>query len=89
MSTWIRIAGNVRRIKTLGDPMHWRCYINRQLPEVELCSFEISGPASPNNFMPGTDPSSQNELGLTAWFDVFGDITIGDDRIAHIVLKLL
>ena len=83
---WIRTAGNARRIRTEGDPYHWRCYVGREAPEIPLRGFRIEGPATPANVLHGTDPAAANPLGLTAWIDYYGDVEVVDD-IACITLK--
>ena len=84
--TWVRIAGNAKRIRTEGDPFHWRCYPRREGPEIPIRSFRLDGPASAANVAPGTDPAAANALGLTAWIDFYGDLEIVDET-ARIVLK--
>lgn len=83
---WVRVAGNAKRIKSGTDPFHWRCYMGRTEPEVPIRSFRLGGAASQANVVPGTDPTAANPLGLTAWIDFYGDVTIKDD-IAYITLK--
>lgn len=84
--TWIRIAGNAKRIRTEGDPYHWRCFVGRQGPEIPLRTFQTSGPSTAENMIPGTDPTGANLLGLVAWIDYFGDVEI-EDGVARITLK--
>lgn len=83
---WVRVAGNVKRIRTEGDPFHWRCFARREGPEIALRSFRVDGAADGGNVTPGTDPAAANPLGLTAWIDFYGDLTIEGD-VAHITLK--
>ncbi|MBI4457975.1 hypothetical protein HY633_03370 [Candidatus Uhrbacteria bacterium] len=83
---WIRVAGNVKRIRTEGDPYHWRCFVRREGPEVALRSFRVDGVATGGNVIPGTDPAASNPLGLTAWIDFFGVMTVEND-MALITLK--
>ena len=83
---WVRVAGNAKRIRTEGDPLHWRCYPRRENPEIPVRSFRLGGPASATNVMPGTDPAAANPLGLTAWINFYGDLEVVDD-IARITLK--
>ncbi|MEK9152071.1 MAG: hypothetical protein AAB692_01770 [Patescibacteria group bacterium] len=85
---WVRIAGNAKRIRTAGDPFHWRCFVRRAGPEIALHSFRVSGTAAGDNMLPGTDPVAANPLGLTAWIDFYGDVTVEED-VAHITLKPL
>lgn len=83
---WVRVAGNVKRIRTEGDPFHWRCFVRLEAPEIALRSFRIDGTASDGNVIPATDPAAANPLGLTAWIDFYGDVEMKDD-IAFITLK--
>ena len=83
---WVRTAGNARRIRTEGDPFHWRCFVGREAPEIPLHSIRVEGPASPANILHGTDPVAANPLGLTAWIDYYGDLEVVDD-VARITLK--
>lgn len=83
---WIRVAGHAQRIRD-SEPCHWRCYVSARHPEIPVRTWRISGIATDTNCLPGTDPHKDNPLGLTAWIDYFGDITIGRDLIAHIRLR--
>lgn len=83
---WVRVAGNVKRIRTAGDPFHWRCFIAVEQPEVPLRSYELFGQADGKNMRVGTDPAAANPLGLSAWIDFYGDVTV-EDGIARITLK--
>lgn len=82
---WIRAAGHAARIRA-GEDFHWRCFVNRALPEIPLRDLNIGGTATKANFILGTDPLKSNELGLNAWFDFYGDVSIRDG-IATIALK--
>ena len=75
--TWIRIAGHAERIRN-ADRFPWRCYFNREEPEVRIKSFCFKSEASPVNVVPGTN-SRKDKLGLVAWLDVFGTFEIIDD----------
>lgn len=83
---WVRVAGNVRRIRTEGDLFHWRCFIGRAHPEIPLRTYRLNGVADRMNVLPGTDPSGSNDLGLSAWIDFYGDVTV-EHGIARITLK--
>lgn len=83
---WLRVAGNVQNIK--GDsPFHWRCFAQRQAPEIPLRTWRlVGGEASAENFVPGTAMGGDPLLKLHAWIDVFCDVEIIDD-VAHIALR--
>ncbi len=83
---WIRVAGNAKRIKSGTDPLHWRCFVDRALPEIALSNWRLSGLATATNMVPGTDPTASNSLGLNAWFDCYGDLEVVDE-VATITLK--
>lgn len=83
---WVRVAGNVKRIRTEGDLFHWRCFLGLAHPEIPLRTYRLFGEADGTNFRPGTDPSGSNPLGLSAWIDFYGDVTI-EHGIARITLK--
>lgn len=83
---WVRVAGNVKRIRTEGDLFHWRCFIALAHPEIPLRTFRLHGLADGKNMVPGTDPSGSNPLGLSAWIDLYGDVAI-ENGIARITLK--
>lgn len=85
-NVWVRVAGNVRRIRTEGDLFHWRCFIALEQPEIPLRTFRLFGPADGKNMKAGTDPSGSNALGLSAWIDFYGDVEI-ENGIARITLK--
>jgi hypothetical protein len=80
---WIRLAGNAANIKA-KQPRHWRCYVHREPPVVEIDSWELIGVAKPSNFKPGTAPD-KDALGLNAWIDIFGFLTV-QDGLATIAL---
>ena len=83
---WIRIAGNAKMIRE-GGLWHWRCYVRLEGPEIPLKGFRLAGgEASERNLRPGTDPAAANPLGLAAWIDFYGDLTV-TDGIAEIRLK--
>lgn len=83
---WVRVAGNARRIRSEGDLFHWRCFIGLAQPEIALRTYRLHGAADGRNFLPGTDPSGANPLGLLAWIDFYGDVVI-ENGIARITLK--
>lgn len=83
---WVRVAGNVKRIRTEGDLFHWRCFVAREHPEIPLRTYFLYGSADGRNMKPGTDPSGSNPLGLSAWIDFYGDVTV-EYGIARITLK--
>lgn len=85
-NVWVRVAGNSRRIRAEGDLFHWRCFIGNAPPEIPLRTYNVSGEADVRNVRPGTDPSSSNPLGLLAWIDFYGDVTV-QNGIARITLK--
>jgi hypothetical protein len=85
-NVWVRIAGNSRRIRAEGDLFHWRCFIANAPPEIPLRTYRVSGEADGKNVLPGTDPSSSNPLGLLAWIDFYGDVTV-QNGIARVTLK--
>ncbi len=83
---WIRMAGHAERIKN-GEPYVWRFFIDRERPEVPIKHFVIeNGEGSPRNFIPGTN-SARDKLGLVAWIDLYGDVFVDDDGIAHVTLR--
>lgn len=43
--------------------------------------------ATPLNVVPGTNPQ-RDALGLIAWIDVYGTLTVGDDMRALVVLAV-
>ncbi|MBI4138927.1 hypothetical protein HY479_02140 [Candidatus Uhrbacteria bacterium] len=81
---WIRIAGNAMNIRA-GKDSRWRCYVNHEPPILPLERWELVGFATPTNVVPGTNPTG-DRLGLNAWIDVFGALTISDDGVASIQL---
>ncbi len=81
---WVRVAGHVQRIRA-NQPAHWRAYLHREGEEVPILAWSLSGYASTTNIVHGTDPLAQNALGLTAWIDFFGHISIEEGRL-HITL---
>lgn len=72
--TWIRIAGNAQNIKANKD-YHWRAFINRKGSEVPITSWNVVGPVTAENLIPGSAPE-KDENGLTAWIDVCGKYSI-------------
>ncbi len=82
---WIRVAGHAMNIRT-NQPFHWRCFVNRERPEVPLANFVVLGEINERNFRTGTDPTGSNALGLVAWLDFFGDIVV-NDNVATITLQ--
>jgi hypothetical protein len=84
-AVWVRFAGNARMIRENGA-FHWRCFPGREAPEIPLRDIVILGTASAENFRFGTDPASSNPLGLTAWFDGYGELSVAD-HVATIVLR--
>ena len=84
-NVWIRLAGHAGRIRE-NQPNHWRCYINRNLPEIPLTHWRLIGMASPDNVVPGTN-HAKDHLGLNAWMDFYGDITVDEQGLATIELK--
>lgn len=85
---WIRVAGNVRRIRTEGDLFHWRCFIGLAQPEIPLRTYRLHGLADGKNMKAGTDPSGSNVLGLSAWIDFYGDVVIRNG-IADITFRIV
>ena len=82
---WVKVAGHSQRIRQ-KDKFHWRCYVESEFIEIPLVNWNISGAATPRNVKAGTDPEG-NALGLVAWIDFFGDMTIDSSGVAHITLK--
>lgn len=83
-NVWIRVAVNKKRIRTEGDVLHWRIFIQRK-QEIEIRTYEVRGISTKANFVPGSDPTEKNPLGLIAWLDYFGNVEIRDD-VAYIKL---
>ena len=81
---WVRIAGNAMNIRAWKNS-RWRCYVNHEPPILPIERWEIVGFATPTNVVPGTNPSG-DRLGLNAWIDAFGRLTITTDGIATIQL---
>lgn len=83
-NVWIRVAGNAEMIRG-GQPFHWRCFVDKQQPEIPLSGWHIEGHSTQRNMIPGTKPGG-DELGLVAWIDFFGHIEIDHDSVARITL---
>ncbi len=81
---WIRVAGHAKRIRK-GEEYPWRCYLDRGSEEIPLHAWNVSGVAEAGNFIPGSN-SSGDSVGLIAWIDCFGDVSIVDG-VAHIQLQ--
>lgn len=82
---WLRIAGHSLNIKS-RQPMHWRCYVKREEPVVPLADWSLVGSVDQHNFIQGTAPDGDH-LGLIAWIDVYGILSV--DERHHAVIELL
>ncbi len=85
-NVWIRIAV-IRKGDDANAKMVWRLFADRRNPALHVRHCDLAGTAIPGmNFMLGEDPSAGNALGLRAWVDAFGDLSI-EDGVARIALK--
>ena len=82
---WIRVAGHAKMIRDRAAH-HWRCFLRKEMPEISLRSFDVTGEVTPQNFIAGTNPDG-DDLGLIAWLDLFGDFCIDEDDVLHVVLR--
>ena len=95
-NVWIRLGGNAKNLKA-GGKEGWRLFISDRPfegapknDEILVVDWKPAGNATGANFIPGTfiaSGQSAEQPVLVAWIDMFGDIKIDEDRVAHINLK--
>ena len=89
---WVRIAVVKKHDKSVSNPSLWRFFIDRQDPDVQVLNWSMEGMAITGiNVVPMAtptpDPDSKGITGLKAAIDLYGDVTIDENNIAHIKLK--